>query len=248
MEIFRAEVKANFERAFVEMPDVASHALDSLNSHKAKFEASYFRVVSLQAWRSELLETLADEETLAFFLEAHNDALASHALARQGAWRVSLMSLRSLIENTVFGLYYFQHPVELELWSQSKHKLGFSGTVVYLEKHPALTGVPAEILGLDVLKEEYSTLSRAVHGSAKSFRMTRDGGITGLNTASDADLGAWLAREKNVIVAVNLLLLCFFRQHLLGAAKPNLKKAISAIIPGRRHSSIKAGTGVILRF
>lgn len=247
MEIFKAEVKANFERGFDAMVVNASDVAASLNIHKDRFEQSYFRVVSLQAWRSELLSELLSQEAEAFFLEAHNDALMSHALARQGAWRVSLMSLRSLIENTVFGLYYCEHPVELALWGQGKHKLGFSETISYLERHPRLASLSPEVVGLDVIKDEYATLSKAVHGSAKSFRMTREGLITGLHISNAADFGSWLTREKMVIIAVNRLMLSFYREFLCGAAKPNLRKAISAVLPAARFAAIKSALGVTLR-
>jgi len=247
MDQLKAEIQANFERSFDSTKSSIINALRDLDAHKDKFASSYSRLVSLQAWRSELLHTVMGADSEAFFQEAHNDALMSHALARQGAWRVALMSLRSLIENTIFGLYYIDHPVELQQWHVGEHKLGFSETTTYLQRHPKLKNLPASVTGIDSLKAEYATLSKAVHGSAKSFRMTRDGTVIGLNINSAADLGAWISREAAAITSINLLLISFFSEHIKGAALPNLRKSISLSVPQSKHAAIKTSLHVTLR-
>jgi hypothetical protein len=247
MEQFKLEIQANFERSFVATKTSIEDALQKLEAQKETYSASYSRLVSLNAWRSELLCNIISPESEEFFREAHNDALMSHALARQGAWRVALMSLRSLIENTVFGLYYYEHPVELQQWLIGEHKLGFSETTTYLLRHPKLKDLDGAITGIETLKKEYATLSKAVHGSAKIFRMSRDGIVTGLNLSSSADLGAWSTRENATITAANLLLICFFADHIRGAALPNLRKSISLAVPLKKHASVKAALQVTLR-
>lgn len=247
MEQFKLEVKANFERSFIATKTSVEDALTKLETHKEVYSESYSRLVSLNAWRSELFSNLFDADTAEFFQEAHNDALMSHALARQGAWRVALMSLRSLIENTLFGLYYCEHPVELQQWLIGEHKLGFSETIMYLSRHPKLKKLDEALTGVEILKKEYATLSKAVHGSAKVFRMSRDGTVTGLNLSSPAELGAWNSREKATIAAINLLLTCFFAEHLSGAALPNLRKSISLAIPVKKHANLRASLQVTLR-
>lgn len=247
MEQFKLEVQANFERSFIATRASIESTLQELDVYKDKFSDSYSRLVSLQAWRSELLCNIISNDAEEFFQEAHNDALMSHALARQGAWRVALMSLRSLIENTVFGLYYCEHPVELQQWLTGDHRLGFSETITYLLRHPKLRDVDPAITGIEVLKSEYATLSKAVHGSAKTFRMSREGIVSGLNLNSPADLGSWLAREKMTISSINLILVCFFAERISGAALPNLRKSISLAINSNKHASIKTALQVTLR-
>lgn len=247
MEQFKIEVQANFERSFVATRQNVDVVSQQLEAHKVVFSESYLRLISLQAWRSELLCNIFSTDVGDFFQEAHNDALMSHSLARQGAWRVALMSLRSLIENTVFFLYYCEHPVELQQWLAGEHKLGFSETVTYLLRHPKIKNTDQSVTGIEALKSEYATLSKAVHGSAKSFRMSRDGTVTGLNINSPADLGAWKTRENATITAINLLLICFFSDHICGAALPNLRKSISLAIPVKKHPAIKSSLQVTLR-
>ncbi|WKY59300.1 hypothetical protein Q5H80_06635 [Vibrio sp. SNU_ST1] len=240
MDSFIKEIDVNFEVFFNEVQVNIDNVIQNNNSDKDQFKLSYRRLVSYQAWMSEILEKVTCEESLSFFIEAQNDALMSHSLARQGSWRVALMSLRSCIENTVFGLYYIQHPVELELWTEGKHKLGFTETVNYLSKHPKFNSTNSTINGIETLKAEYATLSKAVHGSSKLFRMTKTGQIEGLNVASPSDFGSWRTREISVLNSLNLILLCFFQDDLVGAANSNLRKAISVAINQSKFPLIKS--------
>jgi hypothetical protein len=241
------EVDDNFEDFFVSASSDILSVMGQLDDKKDKFKESYRRLVSLQAWRSELFETCLDPKAEEFFKEAQNDALMSHTLARQGAWRVALMSLRSCIENTIFGLYYCDHLVELKLWENGEHKLGFSEVVTYLSKHPDFKGFSDQETGIDGLKSEYATLSKAVHGSSKLFRMTKGGSIEGLNIYSNPDLGGWVCRERSVLISINKILIVFFRSRLQGASNLNLRKAISLAIPESKHAPIKGSYGVSLR-
>lgn len=247
MKNYIEEVENNFESFFTSTPNDVIGVTEQLNVNKNQFKASYRRLVSLQAWRSELFEQTIDPKAEEFFKEAQNDALMSHSLARQGAWRVSLMSLRSCIENTLFGLYYCDHLVELEQWDNGDHKLGFTEIINYLNRHQNFTGFSEQKTGLDGIKAEYSTLSKAVHGSTRQFRMTRSGAIEGLNVYSESDLGAWLAREKSTLMFLNKILIVFFRKKIEGALKVNLRKAISLAVPIAKHSEILECYGVKLR-
>lgn len=247
MHAFTKEVDHNFETFFNELPAGVTSAIVSLAAEKEKFKDSYRHLVSLQAWRTEVLEHLLPPDALKFFIEAHNDGLTSHFLARQGAWRVSLMSLRSCVENTLGGVFYAEHPVELAQWQTGEHRLGFTETMNYLTAHPAFNGISENESGLGLIKGEYGTLSRAVHGSSHLFRMTKAGNISLTNEHSVADLGAWTTREKIVLTGLNLILITFLRQHLQGAAHQNLRKALSLVIPVKRHGSIKQLFGVTLR-
>lgn len=247
MNNYIEEVDNNFDNFFEEVKISSINAFDSLSVNKEDFKESYRRLTSFQAWNSELLKDVACADTKGFFLEAQNDALMSHALARQGAWRVALMSLRSCIENTLFGLYYINHPVELKLWKVGSHKLGFSEVKNYLMKHPDFSGLPDKVTGISELEKEYATLSKAVHGSSSSFRVTRDGHVEGLNVLSDADLGSWKCREKKTVKLLNIVLLNFFKEDLAGTSLPNLRKSISLAIPHTLFFDIKKELNVKLR-
>jgi hypothetical protein len=218
----------------------------ALALHKRKFLVSYRRIVSLQAWRTTLLDMRLSTDSLAFFLEAQNDALTSHVLARLGSWRTALKALRGCIENVLACLYYMDHPVELSLWQKHRHRLGFGEYIAYFRAHPAVERLPENVTGLAELTKEFATLSAAVHGSASSFRMTADGRIPRLWTEHAAQLGAWLTRESRSLLAVNLILLTMFRGELEGAKLSNLRKAISLGVPEQRHRDIRQHLGVRL--
>ncbi len=246
MKDFEAEVAANFQKFGPAFKKSILASFTSLEKQSEKFLESYRTIVSLQAWRSTLLEPTISTGSMAFFLEAQNDALTSHALARVGAWRSALMSLRSCLENTFYCLYYKDHPIELQKWDESDHKLTFAELQTYFQGHPTLASLPNGADGLNLIANEYSTLSRAVHGSAKSFRMTVEGVGVKLVTSDVAALNQWRKRELQVITAINRLLMGLFRERLQGTALPGLRKAISLVFPNSRHADIKTQFGITL--
>lgn len=247
MKNYIAEVDANFDSYFANLPGEVEKAFTTLNSNADKYKKSYRLLVSFQGWRQDVFAKLEKPEAAAFFTEAHNDLLMSHALARQGAWRVALMSLRSATENTLFSLYYLDHPVELVHWTMGRHRLGFSEVIDYLSRHPNFLTYKETETGLDQIRKEYTTLSKAVHGSSGTFRVTKDGDVKGLHVPSTIELSKWTTREKAVVMALNIILITFFRSIMVGAGNLNLRKAISLSIPNSKHAAIKSMFGVTLR-
>lgn len=238
MKRFLEEVDANFLRFESNHRVERDRVEDDFKAEDEKFRLSYRRITSLQAWRTALLEGKLSRGSLAFFLEAQNDALVSHVLAREGAWRSALQGLRSMIENAISCLFYMDHPVEMRLWEDGKHRLGFSSALSYMEKHPDVQGFPKTVVGLDLLQREYGLLSRAVHASSSSFRMATDG-ATRLNSSARSSLGGWTTRQRHSLLGVNLMLLTLFRDDLAGSQLLGLRKAISLAIPNSRHAIIK---------
>ncbi|MBD8118574.1 hypothetical protein IFR07_16920 [Pantoea agglomerans] len=246
MENFIKEVNENFERAFSQITTESTRVITELNAQKIKFRDSYFRMVSINAWREVIINNVASEVCASFFREANNDLYSSHILARHGSWRVSLMALRSFIENTMFGLYYLDHPVELRLWQAGEHKLGFSETLKYLQSHPDFNSNNIICNSLSELKSEYALLSKAVHGSSESFRMSVDGKVHGLSSTDRAKLGGWLTREIAVLNAINILFICFFKCHVCGALNAGLRKSISLAVRDGNYDEVRATFNVRL--
>lgn len=239
------ETEANFGAFDVHWRNDMGKVSAELSKDGPFYLASYRRLTSLQAWRAHL-ETHISEGSLAFFLEAQNDALTSHVFACLGSWRSALKALRSCIDNILFCLYYKDHPVELEMWHAGNHKPTFSDLFSYLEHHPACVRT-ATLDAVQPLRNEYTTLSKAVHASAKSFRMTRDIKGTLLWSDSKEQKGKWESRESAVIANINLLLLALFRNDLSGVAAPGLRDAISLAISPSKYSDIKNHMKVALR-
>lgn len=248
MKTLKAELSNNFDTFHSSLPIKIEKTFDELLAHKEKYSESYIRISTLQAWKSELFTELSLGDELQFFHEAHNDAIMSHSLAMQGAWRVALMCQRSLLENIVYFLYYVDHPVELLLWKEGSHRLGFSETIKYLSLHPSFNKLPDSVTGIPSIKKEYAELSKAVHASSSSFRVTSTGNVEGLNSSSSENLGMWATREKHLIVALNKLLIVFFQKHLKGAAKLNLRKSISLVLSTRTaRDQIKSKLAITLK-
>jgi hypothetical protein len=246
MDQLKKEITGNFEKFGSSWKKELDEVTGSLQKQNDRYFPSYVRVATLQAWRTLFLEHHIQSESLQFFLEAQNDAVTAHVLARMGAWRSSLKALRSCIENVYFCLYYKDHPVELQLWKSGKHKVGFSELHKYFESHPDFSILTLSATGLAIIKEEYSTLSKAVHGSAESFRMTVGTETTVIWTDDKGSLGKWLTREKATLCALNEVLLVMFKSNLSGAALPGLRKSISLVFSPAKRSAIKTALSVNL--
>lgn len=222
------EVEANY-RQFIENWSESRDREYGTLSTRDNFLQSYKRIASIQSWR-ECLSTRISKDALAFFAEAQNDALVSHVLAMHGMWRSSLQSLRSLIENIVFCIYYMDHAVEYRQWSQGNHRLSFSHLFDYLKSHPDLINIKTNLDGVKIIKQEWETLSKSVHSSSMSFRMTAKGQFPVLFSSDVASLGAWSTRESHCIYAINLILMALFKTCIQGASMRDLRKAISLVV------------------
>lgn len=206
------------------------------------FFESYRRVVSLQAWRSELLEAHLSEGVFEFFLEAQNDALTSHIVAQSGMWRGALQALRSCIENTLQAIYYKDHPIELRLWHEQR--LTFRQLEAYFVGHPDKPG-DSNVAAVGQLSAEYATLSRAVHASAQSFRMAA-GDHVRFFIADPASVGAWRTREVRTLSAINLVLLWVFREHLTGTQLPNLRRTIGHVLSPAQRAAVRKAHNITI--
>jgi hypothetical protein len=245
MKDLKKEIRIRFEQFEASWQGELQTVAKELGKAEDIYFQSYLQLVSLNAWRTELLANIISADSTSFFLEAQNDGLVSHVFARIGAWRSALKSLRSCLENIAFCLYFKDHPVELTLWKTGKYKPGFASTVEYLGKHPALDGINPSVSGLDIFQREYAILSMAVHGSVL-FQMTAEKGSTSLWTSDLKSLGKWRTRERLVLQSVNLLLATVFREHLQGAQHPQLRKAISFALSPAKHTDIKSTLGITL--
>lgn len=245
-KLLLGEIEHNYEVFEAQWPTDLTNAIVGLAPTKKHFAASFVRISTIQAWRTSVLTEMMDDDSLAFFFEAQNDFLVSHCLARCGSFRQALKGLRSAIENVYFSLYYKDHLVELAKWNLGYHKLGFTELHKYFEGHPSILGKDVNLTGLDVLKSEYATLSKAVHGSAKNFRMTKDLIDIRLWGNDAHSVGQWATREKSVITALNKLLLYIFAKELLGTKNRALRESIGLIMPGSTCTSFKTELGINL--
>ena len=233
------EIKNNFDNFTVAWKGELTTIQTALDASEKVYLESYRRLTSINSWRELLVKNVMSDEAYRFFCEAQNDAVTSHVFARLGSWRAALKCLRSCIENILFSEYYKDHPVELRLWLQGMYKLSFTEAISYFQKHPDIEG-SADLAGLELLQKEYSTLSRAVHGSDSNFRMTGPGGATNLWSCDTTKLGMWSTRERLTITGVNLFLLVLHAKSMQGASLPGLRKSIGLTInSAKKRKEIK---------
>jgi hypothetical protein len=240
----RDEVESNFNAFEKQWPSDLSNAQAALAGSRKKFVDSYLRISTIQAWRTSVILGNVSEGAEAFFFEAQNDFLISHCLSRCGSFRQALKALRGAIENLYFSLYYKDHPVELAKWRDGRYKIGFSDLNSYFGSHPSVCNNDQALQSLATIKDEYATLSKAVHGSAVAFRMTKN--LTEINLwGSDAaSVGKWATREAHVIVPVNVLLCHLFAEKLQGASNRNLREMIGLVTSKAQQKVMKERLGI----
>lgn len=239
MNTIKKEIESNFAEFKSELKHIYDTSSDQLTVHNNLYLQSYERIVSFQAWKAYVLEDITVDDSLNFFIEAQNDALLSHCLARIGSWRLALMALRSALENTLFYLYYKDHNVELSLWQLGKHNMHIADYETYIERHPKFVKIDAKTSGIEILKKEYNILSKAVHASSVKFRMTDEDYFPALTLPDLPHLNQWIAREKETLKLINQLMITMFNDHIQGAKLQNLRKTISLTIPKCLHLDIK---------
>lgn len=241
-----AELDANFAAFEVRWKDQWATA-EAAMSGEPSFARAFRRLVAMQAWRSELLEERLSSGSLQFALEGQNDLLVAYLFARCGQWRSALQSQRAAIENYLNCLYFMDHPVELQLWSNGQFKSQFSELFTYFRKHPKNNTRDMRFSGLDIIKTEYAILSKAVHGSAEAFRMSSEAGPNFFSNDSTL-LMKWEHRNRQVIRGLCLLMLSLFRDDLVATRKRNLRDSISLAFRSGDKSWIKREFNVTVPF
>ena len=241
------EIRHSFTAFQDKWRDDLSKRLADIPSRRTRFEESYIRLTSFQAWRANIVDPLLPAGSLGFFAEAQNDALISHVQASLGSWRVALKALRSCIENTLLCLYYKDHPVEQKLWELEKFRFSVGAAITYFQAHPSIIGVPESITGIGLIGQEYGKLSKAVHASSIDFRMTEDGKGVSLWKTDDVHESRWESHEKKTVQGLNLLMLVLFKEHLQGANLSSVRESIGLVIPKGKDAEIKGNLGVTIK-
>jgi hypothetical protein len=239
------EIDANYAAFFKDWTAQAVRNWRALNGSEA-YKLSYRRLCALQAIKTNLVVPRYSQGSAAFFFEAHNDALVSHVNASIGAWRSALQALRSCEENILSAVYYNDHPIELELWETGRFNLAFSELLRYAEKHPRLSPFGLQITGLEMLRSEYATLSKAVHASAANFRMTDTVSDVLLWNTDQIRVSMWATRERKVLEAVCLLLVCLHSAQLQGTALTQLRNVLSFAITAANRKRLRQSTKVVI--
>ena len=233
------ESRINYSSFKTEWSSDISDKITALEAHTDKYEKSYLKVSSVQAWRDIISDTLGSE-SIQFYDEAQNDLLTSHIFAQVGFWRSSLKALRSGLENVLQCLYYKDHPIEYLMWEEGRHRLSFSELILYFEQHPTIKKRSKDLINLEGIKRELYTLSRAVHGSAPSFRMTRPGNFPIIATDDPASVGMWATRESCTISAINSILLGLYAEKMDGSRFLNQRKIIAVNLTQKQKRAAKA--------
>jgi hypothetical protein len=240
-----AELSANYNKFRQELRAKFSTTDKALDPKGWLFREAYSRLATINSWRADVIAKISPDEVSEFILEAQNDGLCSLAFATVGAWRVALQSLRSMIENTLAGLYFADHRIEYQLWMSGGFKIGFSPLLDYFASHPLNAKLPSNIDPIPALRREYATLSMSVHGRAP-FRMTKGALSTVVCDSSPVRRGAYLTRQREVIRSICLLKLMLFATELTGTKQQELRKLLTAQLPPKVRQSVRGRYKVIV--
>jgi hypothetical protein len=229
-----------------------AHGFFSDSASEKQFNSIFSSIASLQAWLEYFVDTNRfSEKTQMFFFEAVNDAILSCYFARVGTWRPAIQSLRSTLENCLQFLYYKDHLVELKLWENQKHKIGFQRLEEYLKQHPILAGHDHQSeTGLVQIEQSYSLLSKAVHGSVDGFRMvSKSPGkqLPSIHVNSMVELSRYRTLVRSLFEALNQLLVAIFNEELQGTALPSLRQAIAHATSAGTRRTVKKAFKVVLQ-
>jgi hypothetical protein len=239
-------IRAGFDQLFADQAHCAGEAETKLSDYDSEYFSAYRRLIPLNAWREYLLAKDMGTDATAFFLEAQNDCLVSLLLARTGMWRPALQCLRGSIENVFSALYFKDHPVEYSLWMSNKFKIGFVDLKQYFSDHPRIATEDKALTGIDILGTQYRILSRAVHGAGLHFRMTQGLEVPIVYGFQKASVGRWLANQRAVLLGLNLLLACMYRDRIAGAAHATLRSVLGFAIPPATAKKMAAQWKVVL--
>jgi len=245
MKYLIQDVDNNSQSFACEFPSKIAEACQAELQNTEGFRDAYRRVVSLQAWRARVFSFISSGGVEDLFLEAQNDALLSVVLAHMAMWRPALQSLRSCIENVLNTCYYVDHPVEFRLWKQGRFRIAFSELATYFSKHPNNVTVEDFPKVIPLIRKEYATLSKAVHASAKSFHMTKSGGIT-ITNLDQVEYNKWVSRHSTSLLWINVVLVMLYSHFLTGSQNSDLRKSVSLAIPSRYHEIIASQLDVHL--
>lgn len=225
----------------------ANIAYLELGKSSEQYLKSYTKLSTLQAWNAYIMEGTLKHQVYLFYVEAQNDALLSHLLARQGLWRPALQSLRSCLENILVCHYYVDHPVELALWELGEHRIGFAELRNYFESHPNFRSIKdVSILPFAELKDEYAELSKAVHGSSNMFLMGDKEKVPNVYVPDTISLGRWLTRQSRTLKLINQFLLIFYSGRLMGTAYPMMRVSLREVFSEKMRSKIKSELNITL--
>ena len=232
--------------AFFTQTDASELAAGTAIRTDPRLADVYAQATVLESWRSRLLDSRLGPG-LPFWYEAQNDYLLSLVHAGNGVWRSSLQALRSFIENATGAIYYSEHPVEAKRFVSADFRLTWSQTKEYFNTYPyASAAANFRTSAITALASEYADLSKAVHGSSESFRMTAGRQFPLLCSSDRIKIGAWRTRALASAKAINSVLLLHFSSDLTGARLRPLRDELSAIYSTRDRSRIRQSLNIVI--
>jgi hypothetical protein len=188
----------------------------------AAFKKAHKAVYGLCIWSHEFSESPIHQRV--FLAELRSDALQSIYMALNGFKKPAALLLRSVIEDLLRHLYYYDHQIEFEKLEKTPSSFAKSNVLwQYAKEHPRLENLFEKSRSIDLLENYHAVFSKFVHSTTTThMNLTKSLDEIGF------DKGFFIEYAGNIsLLAENAhFVLLVFYQKTTGSFSPEWKSFI----------------------
>jgi len=170
-------------------------------------ELCYCSALSFPSWR-KILSTGDGLRCQEIYDEIQSDLTTSIMSAVTGNYRLALMSIRSFIELSTLFVYYYNHPIEYQWWSNDNHIIKFSELHSnYFNKYNQLNSNKIN----ETLLQEWKRMSKYIHAEFKHYMQSSED-LPFLPMYQKGKLGQWINHFCKITKYVNRFFYIVFQR------------------------------------
>lgn len=211
----KVKVETNAEEDYVKYQEYFKNFSDETfeNYKSTCFFDCYVRTLFFKNWKIGF-NTLEFNSLDELYEELHQDVNSSYYLSTIGLYRTSNMHLRSMIELALQGIYFYEHPVELEKWRLGKFVIKHDKLKDYIKDHPRFIDktLNQEVsLLLEQISKEWKSYSKHIHAESLDYFQTQKESEINKEFVN-SEFGKWKTNYLKIIDKVNKLYILFYNQ------------------------------------
>lgn len=174
----------------------------------------------------------APEHALNYVSQISSDSIQMYFNMIFGNMRAVKLHQRSLIENLLRYIYYFDHYIEhLILQKEPSKYMLITDLFEYIKHHPMLSENKELCSSIDKLRSKYSEISKVVHVSTISDMEIIDNMILLNNPLKDID-----SEINNIMIIIRnvLFILCYFHNNVFSSLSMDERPIISSYFTSKQ--------------
>ncbi|MGE6648475.1 hypothetical protein ACQKE0_04280 [Shewanella colwelliana] len=186
---------------------------ETFENYKASgFYDCYVRTLFFKNWKSGFNSigfNCLDE----IYEELHQDVNSSYYLSSIGLYRTSNMHIRSMIELALQGIYFYEHPVELQKWRLGKFIIKHDKLKDYLKEHPRFIekAVNSEVsLLVEQISKEWKSYSKHIHAESLDYFQTQKKSEVNKEFVK-SEFSKWKTNYLKTLDKINKLYILFYK-------------------------------------